>query len=336
MFRMLWNSYSFFVLYASIDGFDPKKEQTKSDNLLDGWILSELHILIKEVNENMEKYDLARTARLFPKFIDKLSNWYIRRSRKRFWKSEDDNDKKSAYQTLHTVLVELSKLMAPLAPFMAEEIYKNLTGELSVHLAEFPLTDESLIDEKLNEKMEKVRDIISLGLQLRSQAKIKVRQPLSKIQVLVQTIEEGQSLGDEFDNMIEEELNIKEVEMIYQNPDCVIEGGKSEKWVKGEIKGLSFFLDIEITPELKLEGQAREVVRFVQEMRKEAGYEVENRIVVQFEGGEEIFAKFSELIARETLADSIENGNGEGFDLKKELEVDGLKVAVAVKKQYQA
>jgi len=335
MFRMLWNSYSFFALYANIDGFDPKKKKEKSPNLLDKWILSELHILIKEVNENMEKYDLARTARLFPRFIDNLSNWYIRRSRKRFWKSENDCDKDFAYQTLHTVLVELSKLMAPFTPFMSEEIYRNLTGETSVHLAEFPVADiENFVDDKLNNKMEKVRDIISLGLQLRSQAKIKVRQPLSKIQVLVQTIKEGQSLGDEFDSMIEEELNIKEVEMIYQNPDYIIEGGKSEKWAKGEIRGLNLFLNIEITPELKLEGQAREIVRFIQEMRKQAGYEVENHIKVQYAGMDEIFGdeKLSDLIARETLADSIEKGRGEDFDLQKELEVEGEKVLIAVKK----
>ncbi|NTV41323.1 MAG: class I tRNA ligase family protein, partial [Candidatus Moranbacteria bacterium] len=332
MFRMLWNSYSFFALYANIDGFDPKKEKVKSENLLDKWILSELNILIKEVDENMEKYDLSRTARLFPKFIDNLSNWYIRRSRKRFWKSENDADKDFAYQTLHTVLVELLKLMAPFTPFMSEEIYKNLTGETSVHLAQFPVADERLIDEKLNDKMEKVRDIISLGLQLRAQAKIKVRQPLSEIQVLVQTLEKGQSLGDEFDSMIEEELNVKDVKMIYQNPAWFIEGDENNEWIHGEIKGLHLFLNIKITPELKLEGQAREIVRFIQEMRKEAGYEVENHISVQFEGMEEVFEKFSDLIAKETLADAIEKGAGEDFDLKKELEVDEMKVSISVKK----
>jgi isoleucyl-tRNA synthetase len=332
MFRMLWNSYSFFALYANIDGFDPKKKNEKSENLLDKWILSELHILIKEVNENMEKYDLARTARLFPRFIDNLSNWYIRRSRKRFWKSENDCDKDFAYQTLHTVLVELSKLMAPFTPFMSEEIYKNLTGETSVHLAEFPVANESLIEEKLNEKMEKVRDIISLGLQLRSQAKIKVRQPLAEVQILIQTLEKCQKMGEEFDNMIKEELNVKNVTIIYQQPDYARENEKEEKWVEGEIRGLHLFLDTEITPQLKLEGQAREIVRFIQEMRKQAGYEVENHISVQFEGIEEVFEKFSDLIARETLADSIEKGGGEDFDLKKELEVEGEKVLIAVKK----
>ena len=343
MFRMLWNSYSFFALYANIDGFDPKKKNEKSPNLLDKWILSELHILIKEVNENMEKYDLARTARLFPKFIDNLSNWYIRRSRKRFWKSENDADKDFAYQTLYIVLVELSKLMAPFTPFMSEEIYKNLTGSacphpnplpegegdqgeenfLSVHLAEFPVADESFIDEKLNENMQAVREIITIGLQKRAEAKIKVRQPLASI-----------SLGEKYEKLFDtifdttdrtfmeqiifEELNVKSVGMNILQAKL-----RTDEQV---------VLDTAITPQLKLEGQAREIVRFIQEMRKEAGYEVENHISVQFEGMDEVFEKFSDLIAKETLADSIEKGAGEGFDLKKELEVDGMRVAIAIKK----
>ncbi len=343
MFRMLWNSYSFFALYANIDGFDPKKKNEKSPNLLDKWILSELHILIKEVNENMEKYDLARTARLFPKFIDNLSNWYIRRSRKRFWKSENDADKDFAYQTLYIVLVELSKLMAPFTPFMSEEIYKNLTGSacphpnplpegegdqgeenfLSVHLAEFPVADESFIDEKLNENMQAVREIITIGLQKRAEAKIKVRQPLASI-----------SLGEKYEKLFDtifdttdrtfmeqiifEELNVKSVGMNILQAKL-----RTDEQV---------VLDTAITPQLKLEGQAREIVRFIQEMRKEAGYEVENHISVQFEGMGEVFEKFSDLIAKETLSDSIGKGDGEGFDLKKELEVDGMKVLIAIKK----
>ena len=343
MFRMLWNSYSFFALYANIDGFDPKKKNEKSPNLLDKLILSELHILIKEVNENMEKYDLARTARLFPKFIDNLSNWYIRRSRKRFWKSENDADKDFAYQTLYIVLVELSKLMAPFTPFMSEEIYKNLTGSacphpnplpegegdqgeenfLSVHLAEFPVADESFIDEKLNENMQAVREIITIGLQKRAEAKIKVRQPLASI-----------SLGEKYEKLFDtifdttdrtfmeqiifEELNVKSVGMNILQAKL-----RTDEQV---------VLDTAITPQLKLEGQAREIVRFIQEMRKEAGYEVENHISVQFEGMGEVFEKFSDLIAKETLSDSIGKGDGEGFDLKKELEVDGMKVLIAIKK----
>jgi len=323
MFRMLWNSYSFFALYANIDGFDPKKKNEKSPNLLDKWILSELHILIKEVNENMEKYDLARTARLFPKFIDNLSNWYIRRSRKRFWKSENDADKDFAYQTLHMVLVELSKLMAPFTPFVSEEIYRNLTGETSVHLAEFPVADESLIDEKLNKDMQETRILISLGLQLRADAKVKVRQPLGELLI------EGYQPNEELIDIVKEEINVKKITVIELRPLR----SNDDKW-NGVSKSAEYhiYLDKEITPELKLEGQAREIVRFIQEMRKEAGYEVENHISVQFEGMDEVFEKFSDLIAKETLADSIEKGAGEGFDLKKELEVDGMKVSISVKK----
>ncbi|KKU55603.1 MAG: Isoleucine-tRNA ligase [Candidatus Moranbacteria bacterium GW2011_GWE2_47_10] len=179
MLRMLWNSYSFFVLYANIDGFDPKKDFGKSENILDRWMLSELNTLIKEVNEGMEQYDLARTARLFPKFVDNLSNWFVRRSRKRFWKSENDADKNHAYATLHEVLVKLSQLMAPFTPFISEEIYKNLTGEESVHLSDLPVFDANAINDNLNREMAEVRSLISLGLQMRATAKIKVRQPLS-------------------------------------------------------------------------------------------------------------------------------------------------------------
>ena len=184
MMRMLWNSYSFFVLYANIDKFEmPKNYEPKPKNLLDKWIVSELNMLMKDVNESMENYELNKAVRYFPKFIDNLSNWYIRRSRKRFWKSENDGDKNEAYQTLYYVLIELSKLMAPFTPFIAEEIYKNLTGEESVHLVDFPKADESLIDDKLNKEMNIARNIISEGLQLRAKAGIKVRQPLKELQV---------------------------------------------------------------------------------------------------------------------------------------------------------
>ena len=190
MFRMLWNSYSFFVLYANIDDFKPRESlsQISISNLLDKWIISELHTLIQDVNSSMENYELNKACRVIPKFIDNLSNWYIRRSRKRFWKSEDDGDKENAYQTLHTVLVELSKLMAPFTPFISEEIYRNLTAvetrhASSVHLADFPMANKDLIDEKLNQEMGKTREIITEALQLRAKAGIKVRQPLSELRV---------------------------------------------------------------------------------------------------------------------------------------------------------
>ncbi len=308
MLRMLWNSYSFFVLYANIDGFKPNiKYKPQATNLLDSWIVSELNILMKDVNENMEKYELNKTVRLFPKFIDNLSNWYIRRSRKRFWKSEDDGDKKVAYETLHYVLVELSKLMAPFCPFIAEEIYKNLTNEESVHLADFPLANEKLIDEKLNEEMEKARMIITEALQMRAKAGIKVRQPLLELKF------KNYDLRKELVEIIKEEVNVKNVSF--------------DKNIREELE-----LNTEISEDLKLEGQAREAIRFIQEMRKEAGYEVDNRIIVWHAGLKEVFEKFGDLIAKEVLANELEAGNMEKSDLEKDFVVDGESIKLQIKK----
>ena len=335
MFRMLWNSYSFFVLYANVDKFQPKAKsyppagragKLEAKSLLDRWIISELNTLIKEVNKEMENYELNKTVRLFPKFIDDLSNWYIRRSRKRFWKSEDDADKANAYQTLWVVLTELSKLMAPFTPFIAEEIYKNLTDKEparnashsdaggSVHLADFPQADESLIDESLNTNMKDLRDIITLGLQDRAKNKIKVRQPLKKVFL-------GQKYARVFDELINkfewssiltDELNVKGAEL----------GTKTE----------TVTIDTEITEELKLEGQAREIVRFIQEMRKEAGYEVENRISAGIVGQDEVLEKFGEMIQKEILANELKKEKLENADLDKEFSIDGEKVEISIKR----
>jgi isoleucyl-tRNA synthetase len=311
MFRMLWNSYSFFVLYAEIDNYDPAKagELGEKNNLLDKWIISELQLLIKDVNQNMEIYELTRAARLFPKFIDNLSNWYIRRSRKRLWKSENDGDKKEAYDTLHYVLVTLSKLMAPFTPFVSEEMYKNLTGEESVHLVAFPETNENLTDEKLNQEMSQVRNIISEGLQLRAKSKIKVRQPLHKVAIKSE-VSSGELLS-----VIKEELNVKEVVI--------------NKEMEGEVS-----LDTEITPELKLEGIAREIIRSIQAMRKEAGYEVDNRIYVGYNGLSDVFEnpELGSLIAKETLANGILRGMVSEPDLVKEFSIEGRDVAISIKR----
>ncbi|MCX6765523.1 MAG: class I tRNA ligase family protein, partial [Candidatus Moranbacteria bacterium] len=313
MFRMLWNSYYFFVMYANVDKFKPTaRSQQPTTNLLDKWIISELNVLIREVNENMEKYELNRTARLFPKFVDNLSNWYIRRSRRRFWKpariatrsvaggSESDEDKKLAYETLHYVLVTLAKLMAPFTPFIAEEIYKNLTGEESVHLADFPIADEKLIDKKLNRNMNDLREIISLGLQERARHGKKVRQPLAKV-----------ILGQKFKGVFDELINKLEWSQILTE----------ELNVKGAELGTAvetLALDTRITKDLKLEGQAREIIRHIQEMRKEAGYEVDNHIKVGYIGASEVFEKFGEMIGKEVLADELKSEKLEKFDLEKE------------------
>jgi len=309
MFRMLWNSYSFFALYADIDKFDPKKTRLEPIHLLDKWMISELNVLVRDMNKHMEAYELHRASRLFLKFIDNLSNWYIRRSRKRFWKSENDDDKNQAYATLYHVLVELSKLMAPFTPFISEEIYKNLTQGESVHLEDFPKSDDKAIDDSLNAEMAKVREIISEGLQLRAKAKIKVRQPLQSVSV------RNEIAKAELIDIIKDELNIKEVVV--------------DKNQEGEI-----ILNTEITEELKLEGHAREIIRAIQEMRKEADYIVDNRIEIAYASVSAVFSnsELKELIKKETLANSLEEGTMESPDIQKELNIDGEKISISIRK----
>ena len=308
MFRMLWNSYSFFVLYANIDGYTASSirhsgtenshvsrihdnsETDTSKNFLDQWIISELQILVKEVNISMSRYDLSRSARLFPIFIDKMSNWYIRRSRKRFWKAESDEDKEQAYNTLNSVLITLSKLMAPFTPFISEEIYRNLTGEESVHLTDYPEPLENLIDTELTKQMEIARQIVEMGLAARNQAKIKVRQPLSKV------IYNGNELPQEVKDIIADELNVKSVEIMTNSDDS-----SNEK--------LSVNLDTTLTDDLIAEGEARELVRQIQQSRKSAGFDISDRIIIYIpetsDSVSKIFDKFGEYIQKETLAVEI-------------------------------
>lgn len=331
MMRMLWNSYSFFVLYANIDGWKPSEEfhHSTAKNLLDRWILSELNTLIIDVHSAMENYELNKAARIFPKFIDDLSNWYVRRSRKRFWKSENDTDKNEAYATLHHVLVELSKMMAPICPFLAEEIYRNLAslpspvlstghplpkGEedieeivLSVHLSDLPTGERQHVDKLLNDQMRQVREIVTQGLQFRAKAKIKVRQPLNKFSIF------NFQFPDELVEIIKDELNIKELIMDREDKNEMI-------------------LDTEITEELAEEGVARELVRHIQEMRKEAGFEVDNRIIVCYNGKMSVFEKFGELIAKETLADSISATSLENPDFSKEFKLEDKSIGIEIKK----
>lgn len=309
MMRMLWNSYSFFVLYANVDKWEPKEEQKQElgENFLDYWILSELNTLVSDVNEAMERYELNKAARYFPKFVDNLSNWYIRRSRKRFWKSENDNDKEDAYATLYHVLVTFAKVIAPFMPFVADEIFRNLTGKESVHLERFPVVDQKYISTRLNEQMKALRDIISEGLQFRAQAKIKVRQPLANAKI------KNQLLNEEMLEIIKEELNVKEVLVDVE--------------MENEIS-----LDTQITEELKQEGLAREIIRYIQEMRKAAGYEVDNRIKVFYQGEEGVFEKLGEMIAKEVLADTLENKEITDADLVKEFDLEGQKLKLQIKK----
>ena len=321
VFRMLWNSYSFFVMYANIDKFKVINYKLQATGLLDKWVLSELNILIKKVDVGLKNYDVYGSAKEIEKFIDNLSNWYIRRSRKRFWKSEDDADKKEAYQTLHYVLVTLSKLMAPFTPFIAEEIYRNLMnphpsplpegeGDLvSVHLEDYPEADEKLIDEILNQEMQEVRAIITEALQLRAKAGIKVRQPIASLKIKRQKAKVKKELIE----IIKDEVNVKEV--IFD--DLLIE---------------DIAIDTNISEELKLEGQAREIIRFIQEMRKEAGYEVDNRIKVWYSGLSEVFAKFGGIIKKEVLAEELKGEKTENFDLEKKFKIENEDLKIYIKR----
>ena len=222
----LWNVYYFYVLYAEIDKIDPSKYNLKDCKLsfLDKWLLSDYNALIKLVDECLEKYDMQTPARAISDFVDRLSNWYIRRSRERFWGSEESEDKKSAYKTLYEVLVSLSKLIAPFVPFIAEEIYQNLVRSLdknapeSVHFCSFPEADESLIDSSLNDGMNKVLEIVNLGRACRSASNVKNRQPLAK--VLVCTSKKLE-LDDELQELVKDELNVENLEVLHDADEYV-------------------------------------------------------------------------------------------------------------------
>ncbi|MDD2766977.1 MAG: isoleucine--tRNA ligase [Candidatus Moranbacteria bacterium] len=304
----LWNSYGFFVMYANVDGWHPEneKEKTISENILDRWILSKLQSLIKIVDTKMSGYDIPSAVTPIMEFIDNLSNWYIRRSRDRFWKSEDDGDKENAYQTLYDVLVTLSKVMAPFTPFLSEEIYKNLTNQPSVHLTLFPVADEKLIDEKLNQEMQDVRNLVTEGLKLRARTHIKVRQPLSEVRIKKMLQEESQEI-------LKEELNVKEI--IF---DASLES--------------EVILNTEITPALKLEGEMNEINRAIQAGRKQAGFSVEERIVLGYLGKEKVFERFTSEIAKKVLATKIENGNLADAEYTETVSIDGESFTFSLKR----
>ena len=211
----LWNTYAFFVLYANIDNFDPTKYTLDYDKLsvMDKWLLSKLSTLIKTVDTDLDTYKITETARALDNFVDELSNWYVRRSRERFWTPGMEQDKINAYMTLYTALVTVSKVAAPMIPFMTDEIYRNLvcsvdkTAPISVHLCDFPVANESYIDSKLEERMEDVLDIVVLGRACRNTAQIKNRQPIAKMY-----IKADYTLPEYFTDIIADELNVKSVE----------------------------------------------------------------------------------------------------------------------------
>ncbi|MCI5604333.1 MAG: DUF5915 domain-containing protein, partial [Clostridia bacterium] len=211
----LWNTYAFFVLYANIDNFDATKYTLEYDKLsvMDKWLLSKLNTLVKTVDENLANYKITETARALDDFVDELSNWYVRRSRARFWVKDMPQDKINAYMTLYTALVTLCKAAAPMIPFMTEDIYQNLVRSIdkdapeSIHLCDFPKYDEKLIDKELEKNMEEVLDIVVLGRACRNSANIKNRQPIGTM-----FVKAPETLGEYYVDIIEDELNVKKVE----------------------------------------------------------------------------------------------------------------------------
>jgi len=381
----LWNTYYFFTTYASADGCEGGELPAKPTNKLDRWILSELNLLTKEMSEKLEAYEIQAALKPLAAFLDGLTNWYIRRSRRRFWKSENDGDKEEAYATLLHVLKEVSKLLAPVSPFISEEIYRGLTGEKSVHLAAWPEVDAKRIDEALSKEVEITRKIISLGLAIRSREKIKIRQPLESIKIAI-TADKGDAIfkipkidekkDNSFIASINEELNVKKVSWKFKPGEFATQsvevnarfagkrlGGKVQEIIKlskegkfevtkegvkigdeiltgEEVKigykgkegeavesdsGIVVALDTTITPELELEGKARDLVRVIQDLRKQADYAVSDRIELQLENAEEILAVWQDYIATETLAESIVK-KVENADAEDSLE--GVKIGV--------
>jgi len=388
----LWNTYSFFVLYANIDKFDPcAAGDVKIEAELDRWILSDMNTLVDYVNKSLENYEPTDAGRRIQEFVDNLSNWYVRRSRRRFWKSENDADKLSAYVTLYQCLVTLSKLIAPFTPFVAEEIYRNLVrshyqdAPESVHLARFPEADLSKVDAGLSEDIHLAMRISSMGRSARSKAGIKVRQPLRR--VLVKTRSKSEREGVErLKESILEELNVKNIEFIDSRGDyCYVEvesnrdleaseEGRQHKAkiiklftdcnssdfrfkvkpdksplltsspdFKGKpgysvVNDVAYFvaIDTEITPELADEGLVREVVHRIQNMRKDAGFEIADHITTYYERNALLdrVLRNADLVAyikQETLSHAIVEGiPAEAY--KEAHKIEGREITLGVKK----
>ena len=321
---MIWNMYDFFTMYAEVDGWefngdisDPLHDLT---NPLDIWIVSRLHQLITEVERGLDSYNLQDATKPILPFLDDASNWYVRRSRRRFWKSEDDGDKNDAYRTLHYVLVRLGYMLAPFTPFLAEELYHNLTGDNeSIHLKDWLPAGE--IDSSMLRDMNALRTAVNDGLSKRASEGIKVRQPLASVK-LINTIsrdtpaEVAQFLID----IAKDELNVKSVEIVTDS--------------ESESAQPSVVYYLTITPELKREGLMREIVRHVQSARKQAGLQIDDRIVLSISSDDSEISQavdaFADVIKAETLAVELNSvvNESEKYDVK----IEGKLVEISLKK----
>ena len=321
---MIWNMYDFFTMYAEVDGWefngdlsDPLHNLT---NPLDIWIVSRLHQLITEVERGLNNYNLQDATKPILPFLDDASNWYVRRSRRRFWKSEDDGDKNDAYRTLHYVLVRLSYMLAPFTPFLAEELYHNLTGDNeSIHLKDWLPAGE--IDNSMLRDMNALRTAVNDGLSKRASEGIKVRQPLASVK-LVNTISQDTpaEVAQFLIDIAKDELNVKSVEIVTES--------------ESESAQPSVVYDLTITPELKREGLMREIVRHVQSARKQAGLQIDDRIVLSISSDDSEISQaidtFADVIKSETLAVELNYAANESE--KYDAKIEGKLVEISLKK----
>jgi isoleucyl-tRNA synthetase len=331
----LWNTYSFFVIYANIDGFDPKSAGVPLLSDLDRWIISRLNQLICDVDEALGNYDPTSAGRKVEAFVNELSNWYVRRSRRRFWKSQSDADKLAAYTTLYGCLVTLSKLLAPFVPFVAEEIYRNLVCSVdseaveSVHLADFPVPDRAQIDVELVEATRLAMMVCSLGRAARARAGIKVRQPLAKALVKLKSDSEKKALR-KLTYQILDELNVKEVE--FHEGEGVGDKPGYASAVEGDYL---VAVATELSPGLEAEGIAREVVRRLQTMRRSAGLDIADHIVTYYQGGDSIqqaMTNFADYIKQETLSRELVSATSPGGSHTEKFYISGHEVSLGIKK----
>ena len=394
----LWNTYAFYVLYADIDNFDPTKYSLEYDKLsvMDKWLLSKLNTLVKTVDEYLGNYKITETARALQSFTDDMSNWYVRRCRERFWAKGMEQDKINAYMTLYTALITLSKISAPMIPFMTEEIYQNLVRSVdksapeSIHLTDFPKVNEEFIDKDLEVSMDEVLDIVVLGRAARNSANIKNRQPIGNMYVKAENV-----LSPFYVEIIEDELNVKAVEfkddveefvsysfkpqlktvgpkygkllgkikealsnldghkamqelntdgalnfdfdgekVVLGRDDLLIETAKNDNFVTEADNKVTVVLDIRLDDALLEEGFVRELISKIQTMRKEAGFEVVDHIVLSQSGNDriaEIIKKNEAVIKNDTLADEIVYNNVEGYT--KDWNLNGEHTSLGVSKK---
>jgi isoleucyl-tRNA synthetase len=322
----LWNVYKFYEMYAEQESKKPRKQETniESGNILDRWILARLNQLIDEVTKNMNGYDLPRAVRPIADFINDLSTWYLRRSRDRF-KDDNEKDKKSALETTGFVLLELAKIMAPFMPFIAEQLWQKVSGnnfeneDRSVHLEAWPTCAKAPAGEPemIVEEMKVVRKIVELGLAEREKAGIKIRQPLARLTINQGVANAYRLLNSEYVDLIKDEVNIKEV---------VFNEGDDEPEI---------ILDLNITPELKMEGVKRELVRFINALRKDLNMTIKDKAEIYYHSDSQlvndVFEKFGEDIKKDTLSEKIIKGV-EDAGTKKEVKVDGEVVVLGIEK----